>query len=69
MTFTNNMNQNMYLDILTNHLLPFGNSQYEEGQWIQGFIKITIRSMLQDYVEVFYKENEYYGYFNVYVRP
>jgi hypothetical protein len=28
------MNQNMYLDILTNHLLPFGNSQYEEGDWI-----------------------------------
>ena len=24
----------MYLNILTNHLLPFANGQYEEGRWV-----------------------------------
>ena len=28
------MNQNVYLDILTSHLLPFANGQYEGGEWI-----------------------------------
>ena len=28
------MNQEMYLDILTNHFLPFANGQYEEGHWV-----------------------------------
>ena len=24
----------MYLNIITNHLLPFANGQYEEGRWV-----------------------------------
>jgi hypothetical protein len=28
------MNQQMYLDILTNHLLLFANGQYEDGQGV-----------------------------------
>ena len=28
------MNQQMYLDILTNHLLLFANGQYEDGHWV-----------------------------------
>jgi hypothetical protein len=28
------MNQQMYLDILKNHLLLFANGQYEDGQWV-----------------------------------
>ena len=34
MSFTNYMNQEVYLDILTNNLLPIANGQYEEGHWV-----------------------------------
>ena len=49
-SFTNNMNKEIYLDILTNHLFPFANGQYEEGHWnvmwyhviVTAWVKITV---------------------------